>query len=100
MIVIRFKVKCQAEKAEQVRAAFRDVIESSRAVSGVVSFDIANDLADPNSFIATEVFEDAAARERQEALPGVGRVMALLPGSLAAPPETTIFQVSSSEPAM
>jgi quinol monooxygenase YgiN len=100
MIVIRFKVKCQAEKADQVRAAFGDVIAPSRAVSGVVSFDIANDLADKDSFIATEVFEDQAARDRQESLPEVGKVMAILPESLAAPPEATIFHVSSSEPAM
>ena len=100
MIVIRFKVRCQPEKTDQMRAAFRAVIAPSRAVAGVVSFDIANDLADPDSFIATEVFEDQAARDRQESLPEVGKVMALLPESLAAPPEATIFHVSSSEAAM
>jgi len=100
MLVIRFKVTCQPEKADAVRAAFRDVLGPSRAVEGVVSFDIANDLADPNSFIATEVFEDKAARDRQESLPEVGKVMAILPESLAAPPEATAFHVSSSEAAM
>ena len=100
MIVIRFKVRCQPEKTDQMRAAFRDVIAPSRAVAGVVNFDIANDVADPDSFIATEVFEDQAARDRQESLPEVAKVMALLPESLAAPPEATIFHVSSSEAAM
>ena len=100
MLVIRFKVRCQGEKTDRVRAAFRDVIAPSRAVAGVVSFDIANDLADPDSFIATEVFEDQAARDRQESLPEVGKVMAILPESLAAPPEATMFHVSSSEAAM
>jgi quinol monooxygenase YgiN len=69
-------------------------------VEGVISFDIARDLSDPNSFIATEVFEDADARERQESMPQVGKVMALMPESLAAPPEATVYHVSSSEPAM
>jgi len=100
MIVIRFKVKSQPEKTDQLRAAFGDVIEQSRAVSGVLSFDIASDLADPDAFIATEVFEDQAARDRQESLPEVGKVMAILPESLAAPPEATVFHVSSSAPAM
>ena len=100
MLVIRFKVTCQPDKSEQVKAAFCDVIAPSRAVAGVVSFDIANDLADPDSFIATEVFEDQAARDRQESLPEVGKVMAILPESLTAPPEATIFHVSSSEAAM
>jgi quinol monooxygenase YgiN len=100
VIVIRFKVQVQAEKAEQLRAAFEDAIAPSRAVSGVVSFDIARDLADPNSFVAIEVFEDEASRDRQESLPEVGKVMALLPESLTAPPEATVFHVSSSEAAM
>jgi quinol monooxygenase YgiN len=81
-------------------AALSEVIVPARATTGVISFDIARDLTDPNSFIATEVFEDEAARERQEALPQVGHVMALLPESVAGPPEATLYHVSSSEPAM
>jgi quinol monooxygenase YgiN len=100
MIVLRFKVQCRPEKAEEVMAALAEVVAPARAVVGVISFDIARDLTDPNAFIATEVFEDREARERQESLPQVGKVMALLPDSLAAPPEATVFQVASSEPAM
>jgi quinol monooxygenase YgiN len=58
------------------------------------------DVNDPNAIIAVEVFEDAAARERQEALPEVARVMQLLPEVLAGPPEATRYEVSSSAPAM
>ena len=100
MIVIRFKVRCQPDDTDRMSEAFLDVIAPSRAVAGVVSFDIASDLADPDAFIATEVFEDQEARDRQESLPEVGKVMALLPQSLAGPPEATIFHVSSSAPAM
>jgi quinol monooxygenase YgiN len=98
MIVVRFKVQCQPGKAEQVMAAFEEVIAPSRAVEGVISFDIARDLADPDSFIAVEVFEDRAALDRQESLPEVGNTLAVLEESLAAEPEATIFYVSSSEP--
>ena len=98
MIVVRFKVRCQPEKTEQVIAAFEEVIAPSRAVDGVISFDIARDLADPDSFIATEVFEDRAALDRQESLPEVAKTLAVLEESLAAEPEATIFHVSSSEP--
>jgi quinol monooxygenase YgiN len=100
MIVIRFKVTCRPDKVDQVRAAFEDVVAPSRAVDGVLSFDIANDLTDPCSFVATEVFEDQAARDRQESLPEVGVVMGILPEALAAPPEATAFEVASSVPAM
>jgi quinol monooxygenase YgiN len=100
MIVLRFKLQCQPEKADAVMAALSEVIAPSRATAGVISFDIARDITDQNSFIATEVFEDEAARERQESLPQVGNVMTLLPESVAGPPEATLYHVSSSEPAM
>jgi quinol monooxygenase YgiN len=100
MIVLRFKVQCQPEKTEQALAAFKAVIAPSREVEGVISFDIARDLADPNTIIAVEVFEDQAARERQESLPEVATVMSLLPGAIAGPPEATVFEVSSSADAM
>jgi quinol monooxygenase YgiN len=100
VIVIRFRVQSQPSRSEELAAAFEKVVGPSRTAAGVISFDIARDLTDTNAFIATEVFEDAAARERQEALPEVANVMSLLPTSLAAPPEATIFHVSSSEAAM
>src|SRR5690348_8880099 len=100
MIVLRFKLQCQPEKTDEVIAALSEVVAPARATAGVISFDVARDITDPSTLIATEVFEDEAARERQEALPQVGKVMALLPGSVAAPPEATVYHVSSLEPAM
>jgi quinol monooxygenase YgiN len=98
MIVIRFKVQCKPEKSEQLRAAFEAVVGPSRAVEGVLNFDICRDVTDSTAFIATEVFADHAALERQEALPEVQHVIGLLPDVLAAEPEATIYHVSSSEP--
>lgn len=98
MIVVRFKAKAKPEKAEELRAAFESVVAPSRKVQGAIRFDIARDITDPNSFVATEVFEDRAALERQEALEEVQKVIALLPDVLAGEPEATIYNVSSSEP--
>lgn len=98
MIVVRFRVKCKAEKAEELRAALQSVVAPSRKVEGVLHFDIARDITDPNAFIATEVFADRAALARQEALPEVQKVIALLPTVLAGDPEATIYNVASSEP--
>ena len=100
MLVIRFKVKCQPGKVDEAIAVFSPVVAPSRAIDGVVHFDIARDLTDSDSIIATEVFEDKAARDRQEALPEVATVMSVLPQIIDAPPEATVFNVSSSEPAM
>ena len=98
MIVVRFKVQSQPDKSEQVMAAFRDMVAPSRMVEGVISFDIGRDVADPNSFIATEVFEDRGALERQESLPEVAETLRVLEESLTTDPEATIFSVSSAEP--
>ncbi len=98
MIVIRFKVTCKPEKAEELRTALESVVGPSRKVQGAVHFDIARDITDPNSFIATEVFTDRAALERQETLAEVQSVIALLPSVVAVDPEATIYNVSSSEP--
>jgi quinol monooxygenase YgiN len=94
MIVLRFKVQVQPDKIDQALEAFAAVPPPSREVEGVVSFDIGRDVNDPNAIIATEVFQDDAARERQEALPEVARVMALLPEVVAAPPEVSVFEVA------
>lgn len=98
MVVVRFKVQSQPDKSERVLAALRDVVVPSRALPGTISFDIGRDVVDPDSFIATEVFEDQAALERQEALPEVAKALSVLETSLVTEPDATIFGVSSSEP--
>jgi quinol monooxygenase YgiN len=74
------------------------VVAPSRATPGVISFDIGQDLTDPCSFIATEVFEDQAAVDRQESLSEVTDVMERFAELLTGDPEATVFVVSSSRP--
>ena len=98
MIIVRFKMRCQTGKVDQAAAVLNAVIGPSRALPGVLNFDIGRDLSDPDCLIATEVFEDPVAMDTQESLPEVGAVLALLPEILAAPPEATRFHVSLAEP--
>ena len=98
MIVVRFKVRCQPARTDEMAAAMTDVIAPSRALPGVLHFDIGRDLTDPDALIATEVFEHQEALESQEALPEVGRVIRLVEeGALQGPPEWTIYEVASAE---
>ncbi len=94
MIILRFKVHAKPDKSDELMAALAEIITPARATEGVINLDIARDLIDPNSFIATAIYDDGAALERQESIPEVDRVMAMLPESLVAPPERTIFDAS------
>ena len=98
MIVVRFKLRCSRDKAEEVKGLLAAVQSASQAVPGVITFDIGRDLLDANAFIATEVFQDRAALDRQEALPEVEAAMAAFDGALVGPPEATIYHIDSSEP--
>ncbi|WP_137820438.1 putative quinol monooxygenase [Pseudomonas sp. 2FG] len=99
MLIERFKMQCRPEKVDQAIAALAEVARASRRLDGVVHFDIGRDILDPNTFIATEVFLDRTALDRQESLPEVHKIMGLFPDLLAGEPEATIFHVSSHEPA-
>jgi quinol monooxygenase YgiN len=94
MIILRFKIYPKPEKRDELMVALAAIIAPARATEGVITFDIARVLLDPDAFIATAVYEDGAALERQESLAEVGRVMSMLPESLVAPPERTIFDAS------
>jgi quinol monooxygenase YgiN len=98
MIVVRFKIRCQPSRTDDMVHAMTEVIRSARTLPGVVHFDIGRDLSDPDSLIATEVFEDRAAMEREESIPEVAKVVELMEaGAVTGPPEWTIFDVASAE---
>jgi quinol monooxygenase YgiN len=94
MIILRFKIRCKPDKRDDVMAALTEIIRPARATEGVIHFDIARALSDPDAFIATAVYEDGAALERQESAPEVHRAMALFADALTAPPDRTIFDAS------
>ena len=96
MVILRFKVQSKPEKSDELLAVLAEIIPAARATEGVINFDIARSLDNPDSFIATVVYDDGAALERQESAPEVHRAMAIFPDSLVAPPERTIFDASIS----
>jgi len=91
MLILRQKMVAKPDKRDELGAALAEIITPARATEGVISLDIARVLHEPEAFIATAVYEDGAALERQESRPEVSRVVALLSESLAAPLERTIF---------
>ena len=94
MIILRQRMSSKPERTDDVQAALAAIVPGGRATPGVISVDIARDLLDPDSFIATVLYEDAAAVERQESTPEVRAAMALFPEALAAPPDRTFYDAS------
>jgi quinol monooxygenase YgiN len=94
MVILRFKIHARPGKSDELGAVLADIIPGARATDGVINLDIARTLEDPDSFIATAVYEDGTALERQESRPEVHRAMAIFPDLLAGPPERTIFDAS------
>jgi len=94
MVILRQKMRSKTDKSDEVTAALEAIIAPARATPGVMHLDIARDLLDHDSFIATAVYEDGAALERQESAAEVHRAMAMFADALEAPPERTIFDAS------
>lgn len=93
MIIGRFKVRCRPERAEEMAARIALVEAPSRALPGVVHFDVARSLTDPDEFVVIEVFEDRAALDRQDAQAEVAAVLDLVSdGALVGDYEWTVWE--------
>jgi quinol monooxygenase YgiN len=69
----------------------------SRELPGVVHFDVARSLTDPNTFVVIEVFEDRQALERQNAQREVAKVLSLIEaGALTGDLEWTVWEMSAT----
>ena len=78
-------------------AALLPALEPSRALPGVISIDFGRDIADSDAFIATEIYEDRAALDRQLALPETQAALAALRDGIVAERHSLIHHVSRSE---
>ena len=94
MIILHQEMRAKPEKSDEVMAALAAIIPRARATEGVLKLDIARDLLDPDFFIATGVYEDGAALERQELAPEVHTAMAMFADALTAPPDRRLYDAS------
>ena len=98
MIIGRFHVQCHPVRAEEMAATIAAVEAPSRAMPGVVHFDVARSLTDPSSFVVLEVFEDRKALDRQNEQAEVAAVLDLVAsGAVTRDPEWTVWETSSSD---
>lgn len=98
MIVGRFRIQCRPDRSDEVAAAIAAVEAPSRELPGVVHFDVARSLTDPNTFVAIEVFEDRQALDRQNAQREVADLLRLIDtGALTGDYEWTTWDASATE---
>jgi quinol monooxygenase YgiN len=91
MVILHQRMRPKPDKTDEVMAVLAAIVPAARTTEGVIKLDIARDLLDPGLFIATGIYADGAALERQESAPEVHRAMAIFPDSLVASPERTIY---------
>lgn len=97
MLIVRFTFRVHPGRADDAVAALLPVIAASRALPGVLAIDIARDIDDEDVFVATELYEDRAALDRQEALPETVAALAALKSGIVAESDALIHHVSHSE---
>ena len=97
MIVARFVVRCRPERTEEVATAIAAVEAPSRELPGVVHYDVARSLTDPDTLVVLEVFEDEQTLQRQDAQAEVATVLRLVDaGALVREPEWTVWKASAT----
>jgi quinol monooxygenase YgiN len=97
VIIVRFWFRTHPGRGDDAVAALTPVIEASRALPGVISIDFGRDIIDADAFIATELYEDRAALDRQEALPETIQALATLKDGIIAESDALIHHVERSE---
>ena len=79
-------------------AAIAAVEAPSREIPGVVHFDAARSLTDPDTFVVIDVFEDRHALERQNAQGEVAKMLTPIEaGALTGAFEWTVWETSATE---
>lgn len=97
MIIGRFKIRSRPERAEEIAVAIAAVEAPSRALPGVVHFDIVRSLTEPDTFMAVEVFEDRQAFDRQNAQEELAELLRLInAGAVIGDYEWTTWEATPS----
>jgi len=83
MIVVAGKVSVKPEARADAVAAAERMAKATRAEPGCISYGFFSDVADPNTILIFEEWEDAAALERHFATPHMAAFAAEIPRFVA-----------------
>jgi quinol monooxygenase YgiN len=91
MIVVA-KLKAQEEKAANLEAELRDMVEKVASEDGTIAYTLHKSSNDPTLFMFYEKYEDAEALTHHSATPYFKALFAAIQPLLAAPPEIEMYE--------
>jgi quinol monooxygenase YgiN len=96
MLVVHAEFPIDPEKREEALELIRELAEHSRAEDGVIDYQVATDIDNPNLFRFTEQYEDEAAFGAHAESDHFGTFESALPELLAGEPSATRYDVDSA----
>ncbi|MFY4814757.1 putative quinol monooxygenase [Haloarcula sp. AONF1] len=96
MLGVHAEFPIDPEKRDEALDLIRELVEQSRAEDGVIDYQVATDIDDPNLFRFTEQYEDEAAFGAHAETDHFETFESALPDLLAGEPDVTRFEVDSA----
>ena len=96
MLLVVGRVRCAADKREDLVALLERMQNASRAEAGCIRYGFFVAVEDPLSFVAVEEWADRAALDRHFAQPHLQEFARGLPAVVSEPPEVAIHEVAAT----
>ena len=98
MLVVIGRVRCEAERREELVAAFERMQDASRREDGCLRYGFFAAVEDPLSFVAVEEWADREALDRHFAEPHLQEFARRLGQLISEQPEVAIHEVAETKP--
>jgi quinol monooxygenase YgiN len=95
MIVLHATIPIDPNRRDEALELMRELAEHSREEEGIVDYQVATDIDDPNLFRVTEQYEDESAFDAHGESDHFTEFEAKLPELLAGEPDVIRFDVDS-----
>jgi quinol monooxygenase YgiN len=96
VILVIGRVRCAADKRDELVALLERMQDASRAEDGCIRYGFFAALEDPLSFVAVEEWADREALDRHFAQPHLQEFAQGLRAVVAEPPEVAIHEVAAT----
>ncbi len=98
MVIVVGRVRCEAERRDELVAAMEEMQDNSRREDGCLRYGFFAAVEDPLSFIAVEEWADRPALDAHFAQPHLQRFAERLGALVSGQPEVAIHEVADTKP--